>query len=170
MLCVLSFQPFDPHNFESKAEDSLSPPAEIESSAPKVMTVDPSQDTRHSLHETVSADSIDVANAETVVETSKDVVDALPPLSSILGSVSLPSLGGLGERLNEIVKLPEDAKDSGKPFEVIDRGLNSEEKTGAYILLGTIVAGLLLGGGKKKETEDKDVKEQVNEAASAAAH
>jgi hypothetical protein len=81
----------------------------------------------------------------------------------------MPSLGGLGDRLNQLVKLPE-GETSQADFKPIDRGLNSEEKNGAYILAVTIALGLFLGGGKKEEEEEKDVKEHVNEAAQAAAH
>lgn len=134
------------------------------------MTVDPSQDTtRHSLHETVASDNIETPSADTVVESSKDAVDSLPPLTDLFSSISLPSLGGLGDRLNELVKLPE-GKNSQAEFKPIDRGLNSEEKTGAYVLAATIALGLFFGGGKKAEEDDKDVKEHVNEAAQAAAH
>lgn len=131
------------------------------------MTVDPSLETRHSLHETVASADVDVKNAETVVETSKEALEQLPSLSSMF---TLPSLGGLGKTLDGAFALPEGGE--AKPFKPIERGLNSEEKTGAYILLGTIVAGFFLGGVVKKDGEgdEEDVKERVDEAAKKAAH
>ena len=165
-------QPFEPDNFDSKAEESLAPPTEIQSSIPKVMTVDPSQDTaRHSLHETESADDITLDNLKTVVESSEgQIQENLPSLGQVLSSIRLPSFG-LGETLSGMVKVPE-VQSEGKEeeFKPIERGLNSEERNGAFILAAIVGLGLVLGGGKKKEEDDKEVKDKVEDAAKAAAH
>jgi hypothetical protein len=137
---------------------------------PKVMTVTPPTEgeagPRHSLHETVAADEIEIKDTNTALDAAKEAASDLPSLGSVLSSISFPTFG-LGSLISNI-KVPEvNSKDT--EFKPIERGLNGEEKTGAFILAGIVAAGLFLGGGKREE-EEQDVSEKVNEAATKAAH
>lgn len=166
---ILFFQPFTPDNFSSKAEDSMSPPTSLpnsDSSNPKVMTISSTSThidagPSHSLFETHDHDS-SAPNAEDVEAALKEASEKIPSLMDVVNSVSLPSVKSMtGVDLSEAIKMPEVGE--GKEFKPIERGLNDEEKWGAWVLAGIVGVGLVIGGPAKSEKEKEELRKRKEE-------
>ncbi len=61
----------------------------------------------------------------------------------------------------ETIKMPEIGE--GQEFKPIERGLNEEEKWGAWILAAIVGTGLVLGGGGKTEEEKAEARKRKEE-------
>lgn len=165
----------------------MSPPAEPASQAPKVMTV-ASASTHadaptHGLHETFDHDSAP-ADAEGAEESAKEKAKEAQGALTSLG-LGLPSLKTLRVDLSALpVALPSltaeavgdskggKGKGKGKSqsqsaqsahFEPITRPMDAEERRGAYILLGVVLGGLFLGGGRKSAEEKERARREKEE-------
>ncbi len=92
----------------------------------------------------------------------KEASEKIPSLYEVINSVSIPSVKGMtGVDITETIKMPEIGE--GQEFKPIERGLNEEEKWGAWILAAIVGTGLVLGGGGKTEEEKAEARKRKEE-------
>ncbi|WVQ96450.1 hypothetical protein IAU59_003555 [Kwoniella sp. CBS 9459] len=160
--------PITPDNY---AASPVAKPSEPEASPlAKVLTV-ASASTHlsggpvHGVHESVDSHSLE-ADAPSL----KD----LPSFTDAVGSVlSAPGRAwtSVGVKFPEI-HLPPAPEGSKAQYKREQRGLNDQERTGAWVLAGVVGLGLFLGGGKKDKSAShggaKGLKETAQELADKA--
>ncbi|KAK8858625.1 hypothetical protein IAR55_002854 [Kwoniella newhampshirensis] len=146
--------PLTPDNFSSNAALASSSAPALPEAAAKVLTV-ASASTHlsggpvHGTHSHTDSHTLEVA------EDAPDMLSSIPSLSSLAGSVlSAPASAwkATGLKFPEI-GLPKEGK--GSEYEYDGKGLNDEEKRGAWVLAGVVGLGLFLGGGSRKSGAKK---------------
>ncbi|WWD18516.1 hypothetical protein CI109_102969 [Kwoniella shandongensis] len=147
--------PLTPDNFSSNAALASSSAPALPEGPAKVLTV-ASASTHlsggpvHASHTSTDSHSLEVADA------APDL-SSIPSLASLAGSVfSAPSSAwkATGLKLPE-VGLPKGGDGKGSEYKYDGKGLNEEEKRGAWVLAGVVGLGLFLGGGSRKTGSGK---------------
>lgn len=127
----------------------------------------------HAIHQSTDSHSQDQKDAS----KSSNEGDAAPvdfagagaALASAVNSVvgAGKTVGEFGRTFVPAIGLPKSSGGGGKnngggEFKPIERGLDAEEKRGAWVLAGIVGLGLLLGGSK---SDKKSLKAKASEAA-----
>jgi hypothetical protein len=101
--------------------------------------------------------------------SKEDFAGAGEVLASAANSVvrAKNTLGEFGSTFIPTIALPKASGGGGKraEFKPIERGLNAEEKRGAWVLAGVVGLGLLLGGPKKDKKSGSSLKDKASQAA-----
>ncbi|WVF68933.1 hypothetical protein IAT40_003707 [Kwoniella sp. CBS 6097] len=117
----------------------------------------------HGVHESADSHSLEASNEPSL----KDI----PSFTDAIGSVfSAPgrAWSSVGVKFPE-VHLPAAPEGSKAQYKREQRGLNDQERTGAWVLAGVVGLGLFLGGGKKdKKATSSKLKETAQELADKA--
>lgn len=116
----------------------------------------------HAIHE--SSDSHAQDTKDSSESAQPDFAGAGVALASAVNSVvgAGKILGEFGRTFVPTVGLPQSGKSSGE-FKPSGKGLNDEERRGAWVLAGIVGLGFLLGGGGGKDK--KSLKDKASEAA-----
>ena len=155
--------PFLAQKFDSPASESASPPQELPSSAPRVVTVASAAThigggPSHAIHEATDAHALESEAG------SKSSSGGLGGLLHELGiSFNFNFKDSTSSAVNEILQpvasgiaTPTIDKDTSN-LKDAQRDLNEEEKRGLWVLGGIVIGGLVLGSlGNKKSTAKKE--------------
>ncbi|KAF8610230.1 hypothetical protein BDV93DRAFT_517385 [Ceratobasidium sp. AG-I] len=157
--------PFLAQKFDSPASESASPPQELPSSAPKVVTVASAAThigggPSHAIHESSDAHAIEQNTSKGSKKgTSSAGIGALLSELGIPLSFDFKQPGRVvGEILEPMaaVSLPKIEEDASNAKDA-QRELNPEEQKGLWVLGGIVAGGLLLGGfGNKRSPSKKE--------------
>ncbi|WVR06397.1 hypothetical protein IAU60_003428 [Kwoniella sp. DSM 27419] len=151
--------PLTPDNFAAKSTEASS--STEATSEPKVLTVAGasthlSGGPQHATHDLTEKESDSMPSV-------KDIPGLVEVLTSVVGS-PVRAFNSIGVRMPE-VHMPK--MEGGGEYKREQRGLNDQERRGAWVLAGVVGLGFFLGGGKK-DKKDKAGKGMMDGAMDQA--
>lgn len=157
--------PFLAQNFDSPASESASPPQELPSNAPRIVTMASTAThigggPSHAIHEFVDAHVIEhnTPKGRSGGSYSAGIKSFLTELGIPLNFDFKQSSRVVSEILEPVavISLPKIEKDASNAKDA-QRELNAEEQQGLWVLGGIVAGGLLLGGfGNKRSPSKKE--------------